>query len=208
MVRYGVLNVQRVLSLRWSWQCGTAVPLPANRLISQYEMSKHLCDRLDYSWLRCDDKCTHLPRAVRLAGSTAGVAGAASGYGVPGGSGACLWQALPRCLGCRHGAGAGGYGVVDGPDADRLGLVPTAGGHAGEAAALLRPPVFLVEVDATCYALPAAAAAQVWAARAPAGFTFNVKAFSLLTGHPAPVAALPADLRPAAEETGKDRVYY
>ena len=45
------------------------------------------------------------------------------------------------------------------------------------------------------------------AARTPAGFTFNVKAFSLLTHHPTAVAALPKDLRPAAEKTGKDRVY-
>jgi uncharacterized protein YecE (DUF72 family) len=65
----------------------------------------------------------------------------------------------------------------------------------------------LVEVDATYYALPAEATAQAWAARTPAGFTFNVKAFSLLTQHPTPVAALPKDLRPAAEKTGKDRIY-
>ena len=64
----------------------------------------------------------------------------------------------------------------------------------------------LVEVDATCYALPAGQTAALWAARAPAGFTFNVKAFSLFTHHPTAVAALPADLRPAAAKTGKDRV--
>jgi uncharacterized protein YecE (DUF72 family) len=66
----------------------------------------------------------------------------------------------------------------------------------------------LVEVDATYYALPAEQTATLWAARTPAGFTFNVKAFSLFTHHPTPVAALPKDLRPAAEKTGKDRVYY
>ena len=60
---------------------------------------------------------------------------------------------------------------------------------------------------ATGYALPAEQTAQAWAARTPAAFTFNVKAFSLPTHHPTPVAALPADLRPAAEKTGKDRVY-
>ncbi len=65
----------------------------------------------------------------------------------------------------------------------------------------------LVEVDATYYALPAEQTAAAWAARTPAGFTFNVKAFSLFTQHPTPVAALPADLRPAAEKTGKERVY-
>ncbi len=65
----------------------------------------------------------------------------------------------------------------------------------------------LVEVNATYYALPAEQTAAAWAARTPAGFTFNVKAFSLFTQHPTRVAALPADLRPAAEKAGKDRVY-
>jgi len=65
----------------------------------------------------------------------------------------------------------------------------------------------LVEVDATYYALPAEQTAVAWAARTPDGSTFNVKAFSLFTGHPTPVAALPTDLRPAAEKTGKDRIY-
>jgi uncharacterized protein YecE (DUF72 family) len=65
----------------------------------------------------------------------------------------------------------------------------------------------LVEVDATYYALPAEQTAVAWAARTPAGFTFNVKAFSLFTQHPTRVGALPTDLRPAAEKTGKDRVY-
>jgi len=50
----------------------------------------------------------------------------------------------------------------------------------------------LVEVDATYYALPAEQTAAAWAARTPAGFTFNVKAFSLFTQHPTRVAALPA----------------
>ncbi len=65
----------------------------------------------------------------------------------------------------------------------------------------------LVEVDATYYALPAEQTAAAWAARTPAAFTFDVKAFSLFTQHPTRVAALPTDLRPAAEKTGKDRVY-
>jgi uncharacterized protein YecE (DUF72 family) len=65
----------------------------------------------------------------------------------------------------------------------------------------------LVEVDSTYYALPAEQTATLWAERTPAGFTFNVKAFSLFTGHPTRVAALPADLRPAVEHLGKDTVY-
>ncbi|MFD0823261.1 DUF72 domain-containing protein, partial [Micromonospora zhanjiangensis] len=55
----------------------------------------------------------------------------------------------------------------------------------------------LVEVDTSYYALPAVETAAAWADRTPPGFTFDVKAFSLFTGHPTPTAALPADLRPA-----------
>jgi uncharacterized protein YecE (DUF72 family) len=65
----------------------------------------------------------------------------------------------------------------------------------------------LVEVDATYYALPAEQTARAWAERTPAGFTFNIKAFSLFTQHPTPVKALPADLRDAAGQAGKERVY-
>ncbi|MFI7607701.1 DUF72 domain-containing protein [Micromonospora sp. NPDC049366] len=62
----------------------------------------------------------------------------------------------------------------------------------------------LVEVDATYYSPPAERTARLWAERTPAGFTFNVKAFSLLTGHPTKVSALYKDLRP---ETDKRTVY-
>jgi uncharacterized protein YecE (DUF72 family) len=65
----------------------------------------------------------------------------------------------------------------------------------------------LVEVDATYYALPAEQTARFWTERTPAGFTFNVKAFSLFTQHPTRVASLPADLREAVGKAGKDRVY-
>jgi uncharacterized protein YecE (DUF72 family) len=65
----------------------------------------------------------------------------------------------------------------------------------------------LVEVDATYYALPSEQTARAWADRTPAAFTFNVKAFSLFTQHPTRVAALPSDLREAAQQTGKETVY-
>ncbi|MEW2146926.1 DUF72 domain-containing protein [Micromonospora vinacea] len=58
----------------------------------------------------------------------------------------------------------------------------------------------LVEVDATYYSPPAEATARLWAERTPAGFTFNIKAFSLLTGHPTRVSALYKDLRPDTEK--------
>ncbi|MFI5925477.1 DUF72 domain-containing protein [Micromonospora sp. NPDC051543] len=62
----------------------------------------------------------------------------------------------------------------------------------------------LVEVDATYYSPPAESTARLWVDRTPAGFTFNIKAFSLLTGHPTRVNALYKDLRP---ETDKKNVY-
>ncbi len=67
----------------------------------------------------------------------------------------------------------------------------------------------LVEVDSTYYALPAEQTAAAWAQRSPKGFTFNIKAFSLFTQHPTRIAALPRDLRPAAEKAakGKPNVY-
>src|ERR1700758_790938 len=65
----------------------------------------------------------------------------------------------------------------------------------------------LVEVDSAYYALPAEQTAVAWAARTPAGFPFNVKAFSLFTQHPTPVKSLPVDLREAASQAGKERVY-
>jgi len=65
----------------------------------------------------------------------------------------------------------------------------------------------LVEVDSAYYALPAEQTAAAWAARTPAGFTFNIKAFSLFTQHPTRVRSLPTDLREDAGKAGKDRIY-
>jgi uncharacterized protein YecE (DUF72 family) len=55
----------------------------------------------------------------------------------------------------------------------------------------------LVEVDSTYYFPPTEQNAKLWVDRTPPRFTFNVKAFSLLTQHPTKAAALPKDLRPA-----------
>src|SRR5437762_11454925 len=62
----------------------------------------------------------------------------------------------------------------------------------------------LVEVDATYYNPPAESTAELWAARTPADFTFNIKAYGLLTGHPVKPNSLYKDLRP---DTGKKNVY-
>jgi uncharacterized protein YecE (DUF72 family) len=63
----------------------------------------------------------------------------------------------------------------------------------------------LVEVDSSYYALPSEKNAVLWVERTPSHFTFNVKAFSMMTHHPAQVRALPKDLRDAA---GDKRTVY
>jgi uncharacterized protein YecE (DUF72 family) len=67
----------------------------------------------------------------------------------------------------------------------------------------------MVEVDATYYALPAPRMADYWVERTPDAFVFDVKAFALLTGHPAETNRFPADLRARfpAEVAAKSRVY-
>ncbi|MFD3512844.1 DUF72 domain-containing protein [Streptomyces sp. NPDC058657] len=62
----------------------------------------------------------------------------------------------------------------------------------------------VVEADSTFYALPSERVAKLWAQRTPDGFVFDIKAFALLTGHSARTAALPPQLRPAAE--GRNRL--
>jgi uncharacterized protein YecE (DUF72 family) len=52
----------------------------------------------------------------------------------------------------------------------------------------------VVEVDSTYYALPSERTTGLWAQRTPEGFVFDVKAFSLLTGHPTRSAVLPPGL--------------
>jgi uncharacterized protein YecE (DUF72 family) len=55
----------------------------------------------------------------------------------------------------------------------------------------------LVEVDATYYGLPSESNAGLWVERTPDNFTFDVKAFRLMTEHPTPPKALPKDIRDA-----------
>ncbi|SEK61424.1 DUF72 domain-containing protein [Nonomuraea pusilla] len=64
----------------------------------------------------------------------------------------------------------------------------------------------LVEVDSTYYAPPAQSTVELWRDRTPAGFTFDVKAFSLLTQHPTRPSALYKDLRERVGN-GKKNLY-
>src|SRR5829696_2112401 len=62
----------------------------------------------------------------------------------------------------------------------------------------------IVEVDSTYYTPPNERNSELWAQRTPEGFTFNVKAYSLLTQHPTRVASIYKDLRP---DSAKANVY-
>ena len=67
----------------------------------------------------------------------------------------------------------------------------------------------IVEVDASYYYLPREDQAGLWVDRTPPDFVFNVKAFSLLTGHPTRRKAIPKELEEEIdpEHRGKERVY-
>jgi len=65
----------------------------------------------------------------------------------------------------------------------------------------------IAEVDSTFYAIPNANTAQLWVERTPRDFTFNAKAYALLTQHPTPAARLPKDLREKLTDS-KANVYF
>jgi uncharacterized protein YecE (DUF72 family) len=63
----------------------------------------------------------------------------------------------------------------------------------------------IVEVDSTYYAPPSPRNSELWAARTPAGFVFNIKAFGLLTHHPTDAGRLPDWLRDALPEEARGK---
>jgi len=67
----------------------------------------------------------------------------------------------------------------------------------------------LTEIDSTYYAPPAEQQARLWAERTPEGFRFDVKAYSLLTGHPTRPRTLWKDIREglAPDNAEKRSVY-
>jgi len=61
----------------------------------------------------------------------------------------------------------------------------------------------VTEIDSTYYAPPAEQQARLWAQRTPDGFRFDVKAYSLLTGHPTKPQSLWKDLREGLSEDAR-----
>jgi uncharacterized protein YecE (DUF72 family) len=68
----------------------------------------------------------------------------------------------------------------------------------------------IVEIDSSYYAMPSRRNATLWVERTPEGFTFDIKAFRLFTGHPTQPQALPADIRGSlpAPLAQKKHLYY
>jgi len=75
------------------------------------------------------------------------------------------------------------------------GWYPEGAGSAAERLAYYASQFPLVEVDSTYYTPPNERNSELWVTRTPPGFTFNVKAFSLMTQHPTRPTALYKDLR-------------
>jgi uncharacterized protein YecE (DUF72 family) len=67
----------------------------------------------------------------------------------------------------------------------------------------------IVEVDSTYYFPPSERNSVLWIERTPKDFTFNIKAYSLLTNHPTKRDSLYAEVKDALPEelAGKSRVY-
>jgi uncharacterized protein YecE (DUF72 family) len=63
----------------------------------------------------------------------------------------------------------------------------------------------IVEVDSTYYAPPSRRNSELWAARTPDDFVFNVKAFGLLTQHMARVDRLPHWLLEGLSDTARQK---
>src|SRR5207302_1055599 len=66
----------------------------------------------------------------------------------------------------------------------------------------------LVEVDSTYYGMPKKENSDLWVARTPAGFVFDVKSFSLFTNHPTKPMALPKDIREQLPEKLREKNIY
>jgi len=66
----------------------------------------------------------------------------------------------------------------------------------------------VVEVDSTYYGMPKPENSELWVARTPKDFTFDVKSFSLFTNHPTKPMALPKDIRDQLPENLSDKNIY
>jgi uncharacterized protein YecE (DUF72 family) len=120
---------------------------------------------------------------------------------------------LPRMAGQAGDGSAGAVRVGTASWTDptllKSGWYPKGAGDAESRLRFYATQFPIVEVDATYYYLPREQQAGLWVERTPPDFVFNIKAFSLLTGHPTRRKALPEDLldEVAPEHRDKQRFY-
>ena len=86
---------------------------------------------------------------------------------------------------------------------------PSSAANAEERLQFYASTFPLVEVDATYYALPSKATAELWVERTPPDFTFDIKAHALMTGQGTETRRLPKAIRAALPEPAatKSRIY-
>src|SRR4029453_3800194 len=116
---------------------------------------------------------------------------------------------MAREAGGAGGAARGGAASLPAPPLLKSGWYPKGANDAEARLRFYATQFPIVEVDATYYYLPREEQAGLWVDRTPPDFVFNIKAFSLLTGHPTPRKALPEDLldEVAPEHRDKERFY-
>jgi uncharacterized protein YecE (DUF72 family) len=77
----------------------------------------------------------------------------------------------------------------------KSGFYPSEVKTADERLAYYAARFPVAEIDSTYHFFATSQNLQLWLENTPAGFTFDVRAFSLFTGHPTPFAALPKAFR-------------
>src|SRR5437588_705249 len=93
------------------------------------------------------------------------------------------------------------------PTLVKSGWYPAAATTAEDRLRYYATKFSIVEVDSTFYAILNPRTAELWVERTPKNFTFNAKAYALLTQHPTPPARLPKDLREKVGDA-KPNIYF
>jgi uncharacterized protein YecE (DUF72 family) len=116
----------------------------------------------------------------------------------------------PEPIGRRHNILVGTCSWTDPSLIKSKAFYPRGCGSSEQRLAYYASQFPLVEVDSSFFAMPDPAIAQLWAARTPPGFAFNVKAFRLFTGHQTPPQVFPPDIQPLLPPlaAGKKNYYY
>jgi uncharacterized protein YecE (DUF72 family) len=98
-----------------------------------------------------------------------------------------------------HGKGFSRYLFLVGHGVDCKWILSTRNKNSRWKTAFFSSNFPVVEIDSSYHFLPTRRNLEAWINATPDGFKFDVKAFSLLTGHSASLSSLPEDMRGQAE---------